>query len=88
QTSSAGTSQQLSSGNTSSLAVAKYSSSGIFITGMQTSSAGASQQLSSGNTSSLAVAKYSSSEIFITGSRNDLNHFIPNNPPPNLMLHL
>nr|GFB49935.1 hypothetical protein [Tanacetum cinerariifolium] len=33
QTSSAGATQQLSSGNTSSLAVAKYSSSGIFITG-------------------------------------------------------
>nr|GEZ55276.1 hypothetical protein [Tanacetum cinerariifolium] len=33
QTSSAGATQILSSGNTSSLAVGKYSSSGIFITG-------------------------------------------------------
>nr|GEX59249.1 hypothetical protein [Tanacetum cinerariifolium] len=33
QTSLAGAFQQLSSGNTSSLAVTKYSSSGIFITG-------------------------------------------------------
>nr|GEX35706.1 hypothetical protein [Tanacetum cinerariifolium] len=51
------------------------------------SSAGATQQLSSENTSSLAVAKYSSSGIFITGSGNELEHFIPNNPPLNLMLH-
>nr|GEZ06307.1 hypothetical protein [Tanacetum cinerariifolium] len=36
----------------------------------------------------LTVAKYSSRGIFITGSRNDLEHFIPNNPPLNLMLHL
>nr|GFA17520.1 S-adenosyl-L-homocysteine hydrolase [Tanacetum cinerariifolium] len=35
QTSSAGASQHLSSGNTSSLAVAKYFSSGIFITGSE-----------------------------------------------------
>nr|GFC36528.1 hypothetical protein [Tanacetum cinerariifolium] len=33
QTSSQGATQQFSSGNTSSLAVPKYSSSGIFITG-------------------------------------------------------
>nr|GEY80704.1 hypothetical protein [Tanacetum cinerariifolium] len=52
------------------------------------SSAGASEQLSSGNSFALTVAKYSSSGIFITGSGNDLEHFIPNNPPLNLMLHL
>nr|GEX10788.1 retrovirus-related Pol polyprotein from transposon TNT 1-94 [Tanacetum cinerariifolium] len=48
------------SGNTSLLAVAKYSSSGIFITG--------SGKTHYGNTSLLAVAKYSGSGIFITGS--------------------
>nr|GEY28307.1 hypothetical protein [Tanacetum cinerariifolium] len=32
--------------------------------------------------------KILSSGIFITGSGNDLEHFIPNNPPLKLMLHL
>nr|GEX40145.1 retrotransposon protein, putative, unclassified [Tanacetum cinerariifolium] len=52
------------------------------------SSAGATQQLSSGNSFALTVAKYSSSGIFITSSGNALEHFIPKNPPLNLMLHL
>nr|GEW51902.1 hypothetical protein [Tanacetum cinerariifolium] len=49
---------------------------------------GATQQLSSGTSFALTVAKYSSSGIFITGSENALEHFISNNPPLNLMLHL
>nr|GEU54732.1 reverse transcriptase domain-containing protein [Tanacetum cinerariifolium] len=48
----------------------------------------ATQQLNSGNSFALTVAKYSSSRIFITSSGNALEHFIPNNPPLNLMLHL
>nr|GEW62170.1 ribonuclease H-like domain, reverse transcriptase, RNA-dependent DNA polymerase [Tanacetum cinerariifolium] len=52
------------------------------------SSAGAIGQLSSGNSFALTVEKYSSSGIFITGSGNALEHFIPNNPPLNLMLYL
>nr|GEX99714.1 hypothetical protein [Tanacetum cinerariifolium] len=51
-------------------------------------SAGGTHQLSSGNSFSLTVAECSSSGIFITSNRNDLEHFIPNNPPLNLMLHL
>nr|GEV32620.1 hypothetical protein [Tanacetum cinerariifolium] len=49
---------------------------------------GATHQLSSGNHFAITVAKYSSSGIFITSSGNALEHFIPNNPPLNLMLHL
>nr|GFC88374.1 hypothetical protein [Tanacetum cinerariifolium] len=48
----------------------------------------ATQQLSSGNSFALTVAKCSSSRIFIGNSGNALEHFIPNNPPLNLMLHL
>nr|GEV45658.1 UBN2 domain-containing protein [Tanacetum cinerariifolium] len=44
--------------------------------------------INSGNALSLAVAKYSNSRIFITSNVNDLEHFIPNNPLLNLMLHL
>nr|GEY74998.1 hypothetical protein [Tanacetum cinerariifolium] len=65
------------------------------------SSAGATHQLSSGYTSSLAVGKCISSgnSFALTVAKylawdlhnwqwNDLEHFIPNNPPLNLMLHL
>nr|GEX45244.1 putative reverse transcriptase domain-containing protein [Tanacetum cinerariifolium] len=52
------------------------------------SSAGVTDQLSSGNSFTLIVAKYSSSGIFITSSGNALEHFIPKNPPLNLMLYL
>nr|GEV73192.1 hypothetical protein [Tanacetum cinerariifolium] len=45
-------------------------------------------ELSSGNTFALTVGKCTSGGIFITSSRNDLEHFIPNNPPLNLMLYL
>nr|GEY49046.1 hypothetical protein [Tanacetum cinerariifolium] len=52
------------------------------------SSVVATQQLSSGNSSALTVVKCSSSGIFIASSGNAYEHFIPNNPPLNLMLHL
>nr|GEV79841.1 retrovirus-related Pol polyprotein from transposon TNT 1-94 [Tanacetum cinerariifolium] len=45
-------------------------------------------ELGSGNAFTLTVGKCTSSGIFITSSGNDLEHFIPNNPPLNLMLHL
>nr|GEW54098.1 reverse transcriptase domain-containing protein [Tanacetum cinerariifolium] len=45
-------------------------------------------ELSSGNAFALTVGKCTSNGIFITSSGNDLDHFIPNNPPLNLMLHL
>nr|GEV97694.1 retrovirus-related Pol polyprotein from transposon TNT 1-94 [Tanacetum cinerariifolium] len=59
------------------------------------SSAVETQQLSSRNSFSLTVAKctssgifIASSGIFIASSGNALEHFIPNNPPLNLMLHV
>nr|GEZ09584.1 reverse transcriptase domain-containing protein [Tanacetum cinerariifolium] len=52
------------------------------------SSAVATQQLSSGNSFALTVAKFTSRGNIITSSGNALEHFIPNNPPLNLMLHL
>nr|GEW29391.1 histone deacetylase 14 [Tanacetum cinerariifolium] len=52
------------------------------------SSAVATQQSSSGNSFAITVAKCTSRGNTITRSGNALEHFIPNNPPINLMLHL
>nr|GFA57956.1 hypothetical protein [Tanacetum cinerariifolium] len=55
---------------------------------MDKTSAESEWELSSGNAFALKVGKCTRSRIFITSSGNDLEHFIPNNPPLNLMMHL
>nr|GEZ72801.1 reverse transcriptase domain-containing protein [Tanacetum cinerariifolium] len=67
---------QLSSGNTSSLAAAKYTSSGIFITGSLDKMVLSDAPVSV--TEGFLFWRSTEWEL-ITGSGNDLEHFIPNN---------